>query len=102
MRTKQHIYQQFVVEFGCVSVNTDALLGEASRDARFFADSQNDTSVVEHLRSIQIVINCVNVSYTYDKLILMGQYTGGCEGLLAGAGGKQHITEAAPNESETW
>ena len=55
-----------------MSVNTDALLGEASRDARFFADSQNDTSVVEHLRSIQIVINCVNVSYTYDKLILMG------------------------------
>ena len=40
MRTKYHICQQFVVEFGRVSVNTDALLGGASRDARRFAGSK--------------------------------------------------------------
>ena len=32
--------QQFVVEFGRMSVNTDGLLGEASRDARLLADSK--------------------------------------------------------------
>ena len=42
MRTKYeyHIYQQFVVDFGPVSVNTDALLSEASRDTRLFAGSK--------------------------------------------------------------
>ena len=40
MRTKYHICQQFVVEFGRVSLNTDALLGEASIDARLFAGSK--------------------------------------------------------------
>ena len=40
MRTKYTICQQFVVKFGRVSVNTDALLGEASRDARLFAGSK--------------------------------------------------------------
>ena len=35
-----HICQQFVVEFGRVSVNTDALLGEVSRDARLLAGSK--------------------------------------------------------------
>ena len=35
-RTKYRIFQQFAEEFGRVSVNTDALLGEASRDARLF------------------------------------------------------------------
>ena len=34
MRTEYHICQQSVVGFGRVSVNTDALGGEASRDAR--------------------------------------------------------------------
>ena len=34
MRMKYHICQQPVVEFGRVSVNTNALWGEASRDAR--------------------------------------------------------------------
>ena len=34
------ICQQFVVEFELVSVNTDAVLGEASRDARLLADSK--------------------------------------------------------------
>ena len=42
LRTKYHICQQFV-EFGRVSVNTNALLGEESRDARLLADSLNDT-----------------------------------------------------------
>ena len=40
MRTKYHICQPFAVEFGRVSVNTGALLGEASRDARLFAGSK--------------------------------------------------------------
>ena len=37
MRTKYHICKQFVVELGRVS---DALLGEASRDARLLAGSK--------------------------------------------------------------
>ena len=40
VRTKYHICQQFAVEFGRVSVNTDALLGEASTSARLFAGSK--------------------------------------------------------------
>ena len=40
MRTKYHICQHFVVEFGRVSVNIDTLLGEVSRDARLLADSK--------------------------------------------------------------
>ena len=40
MRTKYHICQQLDVEFGRVSVNTGALLGEASRDARLFCRLQ--------------------------------------------------------------
>ena len=40
MRTKYHIRQQVAVEFGRVSVNTGAILGEASRDARLFAGSK--------------------------------------------------------------
>ena len=43
MRTKFHIWQQFAVEFGRVSVNTGALLGEASRDARIFGGSKTIT-----------------------------------------------------------
>ena len=52
MRTEDHICEQFVVEFGRESVNTDADFGEASTDAHLLADSQNDTSVVEHSGSI--------------------------------------------------
>ena len=40
MRTKYHICQQLAVESGSLSVNTDALLGEASRDARLCAGSK--------------------------------------------------------------
>ena len=65
MRTKYYICQQFVVEFGRVPVNTDALLGEASRDTRLLADLQNDTSVLEHSGSVQIIIQCLNVLYIY-------------------------------------
>ena len=39
MRTKYHICQQFAVMVGRMSVNSGALLGEASRDARLFAGS---------------------------------------------------------------
>ena len=39
IRTKYHVCQQFF-EFGRVSVNTGALLGEPSRGARLFADSK--------------------------------------------------------------
>ena len=39
-RAKHHTCQQFVVEFGRVSVNVDVLLGEASRAARLLADSK--------------------------------------------------------------
>ena len=40
LRTRYRICRQFVVEFGRVSVNTGALLGEASRDARLLEDSR--------------------------------------------------------------
>ena len=40
MRTKYHICQQFAVEFGRVSVDSDALLGKASRDYHLFAGSK--------------------------------------------------------------
>ena len=55
--------------------------------------------MVEHLGSIQIVIKSFNVFYIYDRLILMGSYADGREGVLDDAGREQHsITEAAPNE----
>ena len=64
-----------------MSVNTDVLLGETSSDA--LADSQNDANVMEHLRSISIVIKCTQTA----------------EGVLDEAGGNQHnIAKAAPNE----
>ena len=74
LRTKYHICQQFVVEFGRVSVNTDALLmGEESGDVCLFAGSKTiDTRMLEQLWSIQIVIKCVHVPCIYDRLILMG------------------------------
>ena len=40
MRTKDHICQQFAVEFRRVSVNTCALVGEASIDASLLAGSK--------------------------------------------------------------
>ena len=40
MKSKYNIFQPFVVGFECVSVITNALLGEASRDARILADSK--------------------------------------------------------------
>ena len=64
--------QQFVVEFERVSMNTAALLGGASRDARFLADSQSDTCVVEHLGSVEIFIKCLHAPYIHDRLIPMG------------------------------
>ena len=83
-----------------MSVNTDALLGEAWRDARLFAGSQNDTSVVEHVRSIEIVIKSLNVPYIYDRRIIMGEYTDGREGVLDEAGGEQH--KGGAKRAETW
>ena len=44
--------------------------------------------MVEHLGSIQIVIKCLNLPYIYDRLILMGQYTDGRDGVLDEAGGE--------------
>ena len=46
MRTKYHIFEQFVVEFGrtLVPVNTSALLGEASRDTLELASQALSTS----------------------------------------------------------
>ena len=38
--------------------------------------------MVKHLGSVQIVMKCSNVPYTYDRLILMGEYTDGREGVL--------------------
>ena len=49
MRTKCHICQQVVVEFGPVSVKTDAVLGEASRDARLPAHSKMIPIIQLHL-----------------------------------------------------
>ena len=43
------ICQQFVVEFELVSVNTDAVLGEASRDARLPAHSKMIPIIRLHL-----------------------------------------------------
>ena len=40
IRTTYHICQQFIVEFGRVSVITGAFSGEAPRDAPFLADSK--------------------------------------------------------------
>ena len=56
MRTKYHICQQFVVEFGRVSVITDALLGEALRDARLLADSKTIPSTPACIQSLRIAI----------------------------------------------
>ena len=98
-RTKYNICQQFVVEFGRVSVKTDALFGRGIEKWSSSLRVANNTSVVEHLGSIQIVIICLNVPYINDRLILMGWYTDDREGVLDDAGGQQHnITEAAPNE----
>ena len=54
MRMKYHICQQPVVEFGRVSVNTNALWGEASRDARACV-----TSTVEALSDFQYYFNSI-------------------------------------------
>ena len=93
------ICQQFVVEFELVSVNTDAVLGEASRDARLLVDSekrcQRGGTFRVHLDSHK----CLNIPYIHGRLILMGRYTDGRWAALGEAGGKQHnITETAPNE----
>ena len=52
-RTEYHTCQQFAVEFGRVTVNTDDLLGEAYPDSRLFAGHK---TIPEW--SIQIVVKC--------------------------------------------
>ena len=71
--TKYHICQQFVVELGRVSVNTDVLLGEASGGAHLLQARkryQNCGIFWDH--SDILDIKCLNVPYIYDRLILMG------------------------------
>ena len=54
-----------------MSVNTGALLSAWGRErCSSFCRLQNETGMVEHLESIQIVIKCSNVAHMYDKPIL--------------------------------
>ena len=62
MRTNYYICEQFVVESGRVSVNTGALLGE---EMLVFSRLQNDTRILEHLGSIQIIIKNVLMHFIF-------------------------------------
>ena len=63
-----NIYQQFLVEFGRASVNTDADLGEASRDTRILADPkryQNGGTFRVHSYSYKM-FKCNLIVYSSD------------------------------------
>lgn len=73
-----------------MSVNADAVISFASSGGRLLGDSK--TIPIVYGGTFRVVKNVV--SYTYGRLILLGLYTNGLDGLLDEAGGKHHsITE---------
>ena len=45
-----------------------------------------------------MVTKCTNIIFTTSLILAL--YTDDCKGVLEEAGGKQHFTQAAPNESK--